>query len=408
METVLNTATREDALPQGVRASLFRTLREMVPNVPAEPIASWLEGSPNLEQDACVEAIRVLNALHGDAVPAAGPILAKLLADPSGNVRLAALDLARSVRTAEAKSALVSIAKNPKAGNEERRQAISALRGYEDGSFVRFLSDLIGTNDDAGFQGELIRALASLDFGAAVEKSPILLAAQNPDVRREAIAVMGQKPEGALRVVTMYNEGTLPPEDLPRVIEAVRSHATPEIQAATQVMLKNKLLAAPSGDEAARLREFVAQHGNPQRGREIFLDAKKGNCATCHRLEGQGGAVGPDLTKIWETLSFDKRVESILEPSKEIKEGFNTFRVATKDGKILSGLLLSDVAEGVTLKDAQGQEVRVPAAEIDEKGTDPTSLMPAGVVGHLSFEELADLLSFLGDRVTQESLRSKE
>jgi putative heme-binding domain-containing protein len=228
------------------------------------------------------------------------------------------------------------------------------------------------------------------------------------DLRREVIAVLGQKPVGALRVVTMYNEGKLPPEDLPQIIEAVRSHSTPEIQAATQIMLKNKLLAAPTGEEATRLREFVAQHGNPQRGREIYLDAKKGNCATCHRLEGQGGAVGPDLTRVWETLSFDKRVESILEPSKEIKEGFNTFRVATKDGKILSGLLLSDVAEGVTLKDAQGQEVRIPVAEIDEKGSDPTSLMPAGVVGHLSFEELADLLSFLGNREAQEALRNQK
>jgi hypothetical protein len=67
-----------------------------------------------------------------------------------------------------------------------------------------------------------------------------------------------------------------------------------------------------------------------------------------------------------------------------------------------------DVAEGVTLRDAQGQEVRIPVAEIDEKGTDPTSLMPVGVVGHLSFEELADLLAFLGDRNAQEALKRQE
>ncbi|MHC5542767.1 hypothetical protein ACYOEI_31465, partial [Singulisphaera rosea] len=139
----------------------------------------------------------------------------------------------------------------------------------------------------------------------------------------------------------------------------------------------------------------------------LYLDGKKAGCTTCHRLEGLGGSVGPDLTKIYETLSFDKRVESILEPSKEIKEGFGTFKVATTDGRVISGLLLADTAEGVTLKDAEGREVRIPAKEVEEKGSDKTSLMPVGVVGHLSFNELADLLAFLGDRAAQESLRGQ-
>jgi hypothetical protein len=61
----------------------------------------------------------------------------------------------------------------------------------------------------------------------------------------------------------------------------------------------------------------------------------------------------------------------------------------------------------VTLKDAQGRENRIPAAEIDQKAVDKISLMPEGVVAHLSLEEFVDLLAFLGDRPAQESLRSK-
>ena len=71
----------------------------------------------------------------------------------------------------------------------------------------------------------------------------------------------------------------------------------------------------------------------------------------------------------------------------------------------MTGLLVADTKEGVTLKDAEGKEIRVPAKEIDEKKFDKISLMPAGVVGHLSLDELADLLAFLGDRRAQESLR---
>jgi putative heme-binding domain-containing protein len=219
---------------------------------------------------------------------------------------------------------------------------------------------------------------------------------------------LGQRPDTALRVATRYNAGKLPREDLGSVIEAVRAHATPELQAAMQAMLKDKLLAAPTGEEARRLRDYVGRHGNPARGKAIYLDAKKGGCTTCHRMEGVGGSVRPDLTRVWETLSFDKRVESLLEPSQEIKEGFATYKVATKNGQVLTGLLVESTPEAVTLKDTQGREVKVPAVEIEEKGNDPVSLMPVGVVGHLSFAELADLLAFLGDRAAQESLRNSK
>ncbi len=71
----------------------------------------------------------------------------------------------------------------------------------------------------------------------------------------------------------------------------------------------------------------------------------------------------------------------------------------------LIGLLLADTPEGVTIRYAQGKEVKIAANDVDQKGPDKVSLMPAGVVGHLSLNELADLLAFLGDRMAQESLR---
>ena len=121
-------------------------------------------------------------------------------------------------------------------------------------------------------------------------------------------------------------------------------------------------------------------------------------------MNGAGGSIGPDLTRVWQTLSFEKRLESILEPSKEIKEGYVSYKVSTIDGRVLTGLLLSNTAEGVTLKDAQGKEVKILAKEIDQKGQDATSLMPAGVVGHLSLAELADLLAFLGNQREQDKV----
>lgn len=404
---VLSQATGRDHLPASARAGLFRTLRELVANVRPEPIVEWLRDNPTADPAARVEAIRVLTAMQMRAIPSAAPILTSLLKNNHEEVRKAALLLAGNVHSDDARSALLEIVKNADRKVDERRFALSALRSYEEKQLVSELQTLFGTSTDAGFLGELLRTVASLDFTAAATQAEKLLSSTDTAVRHEAIRLLGQKPETALLVAKLYNDNKLPAEDLASVIEAVRPHASPELQAATQQLLKNKLLAAPTRDEARHLREFVTRRGNAERGKIIYLDAKKGGCATCHRLEGSGGSVGPDLTRIWETLSFDKRVESILDPSKEIKEGFTTFKVATKNGQVLTGLLVENTPEAVTLKDAQGREVKIPSAEIDEKGADPVSLMPAGVVGHLSFEELADLLSFLGNRAAQESLRAK-
>jgi len=404
LAAILSTATSPGAgVTEDARVGLFQALREMVPDVPADPIARWLAGGRDAGPRARAQAVRVLTALHSRAVLAAGPVLPGLLADPEAEVRKAALGLARDVRTEKARDALLALARSGERSGEERGLALSALRGYDGVDLGALAREVYPRTDDPGLRLELLRVLAARDFPAAARLAEGLLDGKDRELRHEAIALLGSKPETALVVVRRFLDGKLPPEDVARVIEAVRPHDTPELKAALRT-LTTKTLLAPA--EVQRLRQYVARRGNSDRGRSIYLDAKKGGCATCHRMEGAGGNVGPDLTRVWDTLSFDKRVESILEPSKEIKEGFGAFKVATVNGRVLTGLLLADTAEGVALRDAEGREVRIPAREIEEKGPEKASLMPTGVVGHLSYDELADLLAFLGDREAQERSRA--
>ena len=407
LTVVLDEATTDAPLSSESRAGLFRNLREMVVNVPATPVANWLANRSEAGAEPRVEAIRLLNAMHQKALLAAGPVLAGLLKDKDLAVRLAAIALSREVRTDDAKQVLFAIVESSDRTGEERGAALASLRAYPKIDLNPLSKKLVAEkNLDTNLRLELFRTLGATDLKSAIPLATPYLTDANRELRHEAITILGRRADSALVVAKNYETGKIPPEDLTFVIEAIRPHATPELQAILRELLKKTVIKAPEGTEANRFRMFVAREGNPERGRALYLDAKKGGCATCHRLEGVGGAVGPDLTRVWETLSFVKRVESILEPSKEIKEGFVTYKVATKDGQVVTGLLLADTPEGVTLKNAEGKEVRVAAADIEEKATDKTSLMPVGVVGHLSLNELADLLSFLGDRKAQESLRT--
>ena len=408
--TLLDEATQPNYLGgANSHVGLFRALRELGEAVPPERIANWLAHSEAAPIPARAEAIRVLAAMGNRAILVSNPILPGLIRHENAEVRKAALELANVVRSEPAKAALISLAKDAQRPVEQRRLALADLRGYEDKGLRPLLVDLFAEGKDPGLRNEALRTLAPLDFGAAADLARKALDDDDDqELRQEAIALLGQKADSALEVVKRFNAGKLPKEDLSRVIDAARMHATPELKAAVQDLLRKHVLAAPGGKDAQKLRDLVAKGGDPARGKAIFLDAKKANCTSCHRMEGVGTPIGPDLTRVWDTLSPDKRLESILEPSKEIKEGYATFKVATTDGRVLSGLLLSDTKDAVTLKDAQGREVRIPAAEVEQKATDPISLMPSGVVGHLSFAELADLLAFLGDRKAQESLKPAE
>jgi putative heme-binding domain-containing protein len=122
-------------------------------------------------------------------------------------------------------------------------------------------------------------------------------------------------------------------------------------------------------------------------------------------MEGLGGNVGPDLTRLWDTMSVEKILESIIEPSKEIKEGYQSFQVITKEGKTITGLKTVDKPTEVTIRDANGQDTRILRDDIEEIKVSKVSLMPDNVVAQLSYSQMLDLVAFLKNRQSQESLR---
>ncbi len=95
----------------------------------------------------------------------------------------------------------------------------------------------------------------------------------------------------------------------------------------------------------------------------------------------------------------------MIDPSKEIKEGFQTFVVTTDGGQVYNGLKIAEDAAKVVLRDADGRDIVIKKDEIDELEASQKSLMPEGVVTQLSFQQFVDLVAFLKDRQAQQALR---
>ena len=117
-------------------------------------------------------------------------------------------------------------------------------------------------------------------------------------------------------------------------------------------------------------------------------------CVACHRIDREGGRVGPNLTAIGSAAQSDYLLDSLLDPAKNVKEGYGSLVVVTADGQVTSGIPVSRSDTELVLRDSLDKDVRLQLADIEEEAPG-TSLMPAGLVDDLSAEDLADLVRYL-------------
>ena len=158
--------------------------------------------------------------------------------------------------------------------------------------------------------------------------------------------------------------------------------------------LEGTLLAADVHALAAEMRE----QGDPERGEQIFRRADLA-CMKCHAVGKAGANVGPDLAAIGSSSPPDYLVDSLLRPSKVIKEFYETAVVVTAEGEVVTGILVLHDDSQVVLRDpAQGGAERtIPMSEVEELAKGP-SLMPVGLANKLSDrQDFLDLVRFVSE-----------
>ena len=155
--------------------------------------------------------------------------------------------------------------------------------------------------------------------------------------------------------------------------------------------LAERLLTVSARPEAlAEATKALSLPPVPANGRVVFNAV----CATCHRLEREGHAVGPDLFDI-RRQTKENILFHIVNPDAEIAPAFTAYLAEAKDGRILSGILVGDTPTSITLRGPLGVEASLLRADLAKLEALPGSLMPTGLEAGLSKQQLADLLAYL-------------
>ena len=151
-----------------------------------------------------------------------------------------------------------------------------------------------------------------------------------------------------------------------------------------------KLETKLDGKLLKRYTQALKTPGDAKQGEAIFTK----NCSKCHKLNGKGFEVGPDLAaaraRADETILLD-----VLRPSSQITTGYRSYIIQTENGLIVSGILAAETTNSITLKKEEGKKQTVLRTNIDEMNAAPVSLMPEGMEKLITPKEMTHLIAFL-------------
>jgi putative heme-binding domain-containing protein len=296
---------------------------------------------------------------------------------------------------AEASRSLLARVKNGSLAGEERvaaaRELVALLAA--DRETVEALLHLVTPSVPPELAAGILRALQGSEAPDAGRLIVERLAGLTPSTRAAGIAVLLGRPEWARALLDGAERGKASLADLSLdQKQALLQHPDRAVRRRARELLARGG-ALPSADRQKVLEELLPiarLRGDPGAGKVVF----KNQCAKCHVHGGEGQRIGPDLTGM-AVHPKEHLLADIIDPSRSVEGNFRTYTVATRSGRVLTGLLASESRTAVELFDAEGKKHTVLREDIDELVASPKSLMPEGFEKQLSRRELTDLLEFL-------------
>jgi putative membrane-bound dehydrogenase-like protein len=333
-----------------VTAATLEALRGTQPDVKGEPQGVDFAIRVLLDETQAQEVRRLaIRSLPADHVSLTSELLTKLLSDPDSSLRLEAIRTIRQQPGAERWPQLREIAGSKDKSTQERCEAILGLSPGNDDD--RKLLFELAAGESSEVADEALRALRGFDL---------------IDGEKQKLTDLVAKLEG------------------------------PHKELAKRVLARNPPQNQPKPEDHSAWLNLAEGEGNALAGERIFYHLRVGGCFRCHEFEGRGYQIGPDLTNIGRTMTRERLVQSIVDPSREIAPMFTNWSILTKDGEAKTGIHVGDEVDGrIKFADQNGRVFHVHPNDIDRRQPSSQSVMPAALADNLTAQELRDLLAFL-------------
>ncbi len=307
----------------------------------------------------------ILGIKQGDKKAISSAI--SLLNDPETSLRskLTTIQVLEETAPPESLPTLLNLVSSNQESPATRQAALKALKNYQ--------SDSIG---------EII-----------VNRYPDQLRA-DPEIRLAALDLLVSSPEWALQLLHAITVSKrIDPQDIPYPLaQQMLLLDDISIQRAVLHILPELKPKAPKqkNAEIARIKRILQKKpGNPSSGKKLYATT----CGSCHKLYGEGGNIGPDLTG-YDRQNLDYLLLNIIDPNAEIREGYVNYLVRMKSGKTLMGVITHRDGPFITFKDYGGRQTVTRRQNLSLLEAQPISIMPEGLLTNLNEQEIRDLFAY--------------
>jgi putative membrane-bound dehydrogenase-like protein len=211
-----------------------------------------------------------------------------------------------------------------------------------------------------------------------------------PRLRSEAITVLLARADRVRALLAAIEAGPVRATDLTTAqMKFVRAHSDKSVRE-----LAAKVLSAPPASTRQQAIDSflpaVELKGDATHGKKIYQE----RCVSCHRLGGEGHALGPDLVTV-KNSGKEKMLVNILDPNREVRPDYISYVLETKDGESYIGLVANETATTVTIRQAYSKENIINRSDIKKMQSQGQSLMPEGLEAGLKPQDLADLMEYI-------------
>jgi putative membrane-bound dehydrogenase-like protein len=320
------------------------------------------------------------------------PIYDTLMANKTEVIVDLANDLALKFGDERAVAMLAFAAANDKLPATTRVRAIEKLLPAKPSGFAESLQKWLG---DPAVRGAAIRGLSRYADATIPAKILALYPSLPADEKADAILTLAARPTFALALLDAVEKGTVPKADITafaaRQITALNNKdVTAKL---TAVWGTVKAATATRVEQTKKLKTLLTPDyltaANAEKGKALYTRS----CAACHKLFGEGGDVGPELTGS-QRASLDYLLENVLDPNAVVPFDYKMVQFNLLDGRVVTGLVKKETAQAVTVRTANEQIV-IQKDDIEKRTPTNNSVMPEGLLDALKDDEVRDLIGYL-------------
>ncbi len=212
----------------------------------------------------------------------------------------------------------------------------------------------------------------------------------SPKLRTTAIDILLSRDPWKVSLLKALVSKKLPPSTITLSTLQILAQSKNEEVRELSSQLSQQMSSTPRASVVVAYEPALNEEGRVDQGRIIF----EKNCSSCHRLEGKGQTLGPNLAA-FRNRGKTAILTNILDPNREVTPEYLNYLIVTDDGRSHTGILTSQNATTVTLTRAEGKQTQIRRIEIEDIRSTGMSLMPEGLEKEIDQAAMADLLTYL-------------